>query len=523
MRGIFLLISSTKLYSNHLLHSKTASRIKLYCSQAELINQISRILSDHRNPQHDLQSSLTTFTSHISPDLVHQVLKRCKNLGFSAHRFFLWTKQIPGFLHNPQSYNLLVDILASTKQFALLWDFLMETRDSVDSSNALLIINEETFWLLFRAYCNAGCPFDAIRAFGRMLDFGLKPSVNDLHKLLYCLCKRKHVKHAQQFFDEVKSGFMVNAKSYSILINGWGDVGDVGMARKVFDEMVGRGVMIDVLSYNSLLEALCKAEKVDEAYNMFKEMRGSGVQPDARTYAAFIRAYCVMNDIQSAFKVLDRMKRYELVPNVYTYNCVIKKLLKNEMVNEAYQLLEEMKEAGSTPDSWSYNAILEYHCNHTEVNMATKLISRMVEEKCMSDRHSYNMVLKMFIRIGRFDRASQLWESMGENGVYPSVSTYSVMIHGLSKKRGMLEEACKYFEMMIDEGIPPYDTTIQMLRNLLIGRGSSEYVEILADKMRRSTSSSINELALAMTGNKVSRRKAEEIEFEIQESEFESE
>ncbi|KAM1188574.1 hypothetical protein ACFX13_025172 [Malus domestica] len=42
---------------------------------------------------------------------------------------------------------------------------------------------------------------------------------------------------------------------------------------------------------------------------------------------------------------------------------------------------------------------------------------------------------------------------MGKRGFYPSVSTYSVMIHGLCKKKRKLEEACKYF--MIDEVLQP--------------------------------------------------------------------
>ncbi|XLR68692.1 hypothetical protein HN51_015746 [Arachis hypogaea] len=234
----------------------------------------------------------------------------------------------------------------------------------------------------------------------------------------------------------------------------------------------------------------------------FHDIMSKGVVPDAFTYSIFIHSYCNANDMYSAFRVLDKMRRYDLLPNVFTYNCVIKKLCKNEKVQEAYQLLDEMISRGVKPDTWSYNAILTYHCDHYEVNRALKLTFRMVNDNCLPDRHTYNMVLKLLIRIGRFDKAIEIWENMGENKFYPSLSTYSVMIHGLCKKKGKLEEACKYFEMMIDERIPPYDTTIELLRNHLLGLGLLDYIEILIVKMRQSTSCSIQESAKITNGDR---------------------
>ncbi|KAA0044434.1 hypothetical protein IC582_017430 [Cucumis melo] len=478
-----------------------------------LVSEISRILSDRRSPHHDLELGLSSFSSNVSTDLVEQVLKRCKNIAFSAHRFFLWAKRIPGFEPSDDSYHIVVDILGSSGQFAILWDFLIEIRESRSS-----MITHELFWRVFTAYSRADLPQDAIRAFNRMGEFGMRAGVDDLDKLLHILCKRKHVAHAQQFFDKVKSGFNPSVKTYSILTRGWGVVGDSNNAQKVFDEMRERGCLIDVLAYNSLLEALCKGGKRDEAYKMFQEMGSNGVVPDADTYSIFIRSSCQENDLHTVYRVLERTKRQNLLPNVFTYNCIIKKLCKDQKVEEAYQLLDEMIERGVTPDTWSYNAIQAYHCDHSEVNSALNLVKRMDRDKCVPDKHTYNMVLKLLVRVGRFDRANEVWESMGKRGFYPSVSTYAVMIHGFCKKKWKLEEACKYFEMMIDEGIPPYIATVELLRDRLLGIGFKDQVAILGDKMKRSTSCSIQELANVMSGGKCreaqSTLKNEETELE---------
>ncbi|XP_009802359.1 pentatricopeptide repeat-containing protein At1g52640, mitochondrial-like [Nicotiana tabacum] len=466
-----------------------------------VISELSRILSDYRNPHNDIESALNPFSDKISANIVEQVLKRCKNLGFSAHRFFIWANKLSGFYHSKESYHILVDILGSSKQFPLLWDFLVELK-----RNKSCELGQDIFWLVFRSSSRANLPVDAIRSFDKMIDFGITPSVVDVDQLLLALCKRKHMKEAKQFFDRVKDGYMLSVKSYSIMIRGWGEMGEVVEAQKLFDEMLERGFSVDLLAYNSILESVCKAGKMDEAYNLFMKMRSMGLRPDAFTYAVFIHAYCVKDDIHAAFRVLDRMKRYKLVPNVFTYNVIIKKLCKSDKVEDAYQLIDEMIERGVKPDCWSYNTILACHCDHSEVNLALRLISRMEKNGSLPDRHTYNMVLKMLIKVGRFDRVEKVWESMEGRKFYPSVSTYAVMIHGLCQKKGKLEEACRYFEMMIDEGIPPYGETCELLRNRLIGLGFAEQKDILADKMERSTSCLIQELTNIMRGNKARAR-----------------
>ncbi|KAL4575525.1 hypothetical protein LXL04_022372 [Taraxacum kok-saghyz] len=466
-------------------------------SSTELVNDISRILSDYRSPRHDIVSALTPFSDTVTTDLVEQVLKRCNNLGVSAHRFFLWAKNLPGFVHSKYSYHILIDILGRSKQFPLVWDFLGEMKESQSCE-----ITSVIFWGIFSAYSRANLPSDAIRAFNNMVDYGIQPSINDLDQLLYVLCKRKHVREAQTFFDKIKHELSPTVKTYSILVRGWGFIGESSEAQKVFDEMLVKGCSVDVHAYNSILESLCKGGQADEAHKLFRDMRSKGLEPDAFTYSIFIHAACDANDIHSAFRVLDRTKRYNLIPNVFTYNSIINKLCKSDKIEEAYQLLDEMLEREVKPDVWSYNSILSYHCNRLEVNMATKLVSRMDTDSCEPDRHTYNMLLKMLIRVGRFDRVTSLWEKMEKSGFHPSASTYAVMIHGFCRKKGKIEEACRYFEMMVDEGIPPYSSTCEVLRNKVVGIGFAEKVEILAEKMERSSSCSIQDLSGIMRGNR---------------------
>lgn len=425
------------------------------------------------------------------------MLQRSCHLAFSAHRFFIWAQHLPDFKHTKRSYHILVYILGSSKQFPLLWDFLAETK-----RGAVFEIEFEIFSHVIRAYCRADLPADAIRAYNKMVDFGIKPDIDYLNKLLYFLCKGSNVKHAQEFFDKVKDGFVPDEKSYSLLMNGWGKVGEFGRGRMLFDEMVERGCSVGLKSYNSLLYCLGKGGNVEEAYKLFTEMKSMGITPDERTFSPFLHAACDMKDMHLAFRVLDRMKSYNLVPDVFIYNRIIRNLCRRDLVDDAYKLLNEMIELGARPDLSSYSTVLQYHFNNCEVNGATKLISMMEKESCKPDRRTYNMVLKLLMRSRRVDRAQEVWDSMKKRGFYPGVSTYSVMIHGFLKIKLRVTDACEYFEKMIDEGLPPHITTCNDLRNTLIIAGFHDQIDILAEKMERSRSRSIQELSSVMRGEK---------------------
>ncbi|CAO2813492.1 unnamed protein product [Amaranthus hypochondriacus] len=497
-----LSISSSNGFS-FLHYSRPFSSKPLLASPND-VNTVSRILSDCRDPHHDIESALAPFSSKLSTNLVDQVLKRTRNLGFPVHRFFLWAKKSPDFEPNTNTYKILIDVLGCRKQFHLIWDLLSELKSS---QNFELCPN--IFWVIFSNYCRADLPNDAIRAFDRMSEFGLEPSLNDLDHLLYLLCRKKFVKDGQDIFDKMKCKFDVGVKTYTILIRGWGNVGDSRKARKVFDEMLDRGCKVDVTAYTSLLEALCNGGNLDEANTMFREMESKGLTPDAFTYMVFIRSYCKIGNINSVFGLLDRMKRYKFVSNLYTYNIVIKKLCEYDKVDEAYELLDDMIKLGVSPDTWSFNAIMGFHCDHNEVNKALRLLSGMDKENCKPNSHTYNMLLKMLMKIERFDGVEAVWDNMSLRGFYPSVSTYAITINGFLKK-GKLNEACKYFEIMIDEGIPPYSSTIEVLRKRLVGWRMLEKVAILAEKMEASSSSSIKELSKIMRGRRSQHRMRKE-------------
>ncbi|GJM98933.1 hypothetical protein PR202_ga15986 [Eleusine coracana subsp. coracana] len=457
----------------------------------QFVGALCRVLSDFRGPRHDFRAALSGFEARLTPAAAAAVLRRCRNLPVPSLRFFLFAAALPGFTHLSESLLILARSLACARLFPLLRSLLSDLPPSA--------LSRDLFPLLFRAYARAGLPDDAIRVFSSMERFGFPPTLADLHSLLFALSHNGLVEHAEAFFRDSGNQFDVSAKSYTILISGWAVATKPENAQKLFDEMVERGVDPEVPAYNALIDALCRGGDVALAQAQLKDMQLSrGLIPDAATYGPFLRSACAAKDARAALRVLDRMRVHDLTPNVFTYNAVIRLLCDLGEIDEAYNILCEMDNRGEKPDVWSYNALLSAHCKLKEVNKSLGLIKRMDKHSCMPDRHSYNMLLKMLISVGRIDKSIEVWDRMEKRGFHPGAATYAVMIHGLCCKKARAEEACSYFLRMVDDGIPPYQATCQVLRDRLLRLGLRDDLEMVTDRMRRSTSCTIQDLASFM-------------------------
>lgn len=369
---------------------------------------------------------------------------------------------------------------------------------------------------MFSSYARRKLPSDAVGVFNLMSDLGFAPSLIDLHSLLYSLCKYGFVDESETFFCKTKSQFSVTNQTYTILISGWARLCNSERALNLFEEMVRQGIKPDLPCYNAVIAALCRAGLFETANGWLTDMRCvHKIEPNAATYSAFVQAATEAKDLNSSIKVLDRMKRDGLTPNVFTYNTIIKLLCELERVDEAYELLDEMLLRGTEPDIRSFNTILAVHCKLKECNKALRLLERMDNESCLPDRHTYNMLLKMLLGVGRIDRAKEVWEGMEKRRFYPPAACYAVMVHGLCRKKGRVEEACAYLERMVEEGIPPYESTCELLRQRLLKERQRERLLLVTDRMRRSSSRKIQELASVMDGSKKEIKEEEGEEGEI--------
>uniref|UniRef100_A0A5B7BNU1 Pentatricopeptide repeat-containing protein n=1 Tax=Davidia involucrata TaxID=16924 RepID=A0A5B7BNU1_DAVIN len=440
-------------------------------NDAELV---SKILLQHHNPFHTMESSLQLNGIRVTPHLVHQTLIRLKNVSKIAMGFFSWAKDQANYHHAAAAYHLMIDILGKVRQFDVIWQLIIE----MDQQNVKP--TSTTFAILIHRLVSAGLTRQAIRAFEDMECF-LEKQVDhsDFCYLLDTLCKYGYVKVATEIFNKHKFRFEPrDAKMYTVLIYGWCKINKPQMAEKFFGEMVDRGIEPNVVTYNVLLNGICRRSSlhledrfertIRAAENLLDVMRDKGIEPDVTSYSIVLHVYSRAHKPDLCLDKLKMMKGKGIYPTVATYTSVVKCLCSCGRLIEAEELLNEMVCNEISLSAATYNCFFKEYRGRRDADNALKLYRKMKEDSsCLPNMHTYNILVGMLTNLNRMEIVKEIWDDMKGSGAGPDLDTYTLLIHGLCEKHKW-REACEYFVEMIEKGFLPQKVTFEMLYRGLI-------------------------------------------------------
>lgn len=157
-------------------------------------------------------------------------------------------------------------------------------------------------------------------------------------------------------------------------------------AKSLMEEMKMHGIWPDNISWSILINAYGNAGDLQGALESFKKMCEVGIKPDVITYTTVMKA-CVKNrNPEMAFFIFDKMKKQQLQPNVVTYNTLLRARHTYSNLLELQQSLgiyEEMRKAGYAPndtflksllEEWSEGVIQRDICKNQDDSSNEKLI-----------------------------------------------------------------------------------------------------------------------------------------------------
>ncbi|KAF8400809.1 hypothetical protein HHK36_014111 [Tetracentron sinense] len=436
-------------------------------------DMVSKILVEHHNPFHTMESSLQLNGIRVSCNLVHQTLIRLKNVSKIALGFFVWAKDQANYRHDASAYDLIIDILGKVRQFDVAWQLIVE----MDQQN--IKPTSKTFSILLRRLIAAGLTRQAIRAFDDMGSF-IERDVDDedFGYLLDTLCKYGYVKVATEIFNKRKFRFKPDTKTYTVLIYGWCKLNRPQMAEKFLREMVDRRIEPNVVTYNVLLNGICRRSSlhpetrfertIQAAENMLDEMQKRRIEPDVTSYSIVLHVYSRAHKPNLSMDKLQLMKDKGICPTVATYTSVIKCLCSCGRLDDAEKLLNEMVSNGVSPSAATYNCFFKEYRGRKDADNALKLYRKMKgESSCMPSMHTYNILVGMFSKLNRMELVREIWDDMKVRSAGPDMDSYTLLIHELCEKQKW-REACQFFVEMIEKGFLPQKVTFEMLYRGLI-------------------------------------------------------
>ncbi|CAL4945962.1 unnamed protein product [Urochloa decumbens] len=277
--------------------------------------------------------------------------------------------------------------------------------------------------------------------------------------------------------EAVRRGLDADLFTVNALISFYGRVRDCHSGRKVFDE--ASGVSRDLVSWNSMVAGYVGCGEMELAQELFDEMP----ERDAFSWATMIDGYGKQaGGVDRARVLFDQMPGRDLV----CWNSMIDGYARHGRIDEARALFEEMPERNVI--SWS--VLIDGYVTCGEATEALEQFQSMLRCGVRPDRvaavgavtacaqlgaleqgrwlHSYlekkkvlfdvvvqTALIDMYMKCGRLDLATLIFESMAER----SVVTWNVMIVGLGT-HGYGLDAVTLFHRMEAERAPMDDLSV---------------------------------------------------------------
>ncbi|KAL6182531.1 hypothetical protein ACLB2K_043950 [Fragaria x ananassa] len=267
----------------------------------------------------------------------------------------------------------------------------------------------------------------------------------------------------------VKTGFGVCVPVSNALIDLYGKCGELGDARKVFDEMPER----DVVSYNAVLGAHARGGAgMEIAAGLFEGMQGR----NAISWNAMIVGYVNSGDVVSARDVFDRMPERDGV----SWTTMLVGYTKNGFMDRARGLFEEMRERSLI----CWTAMISGYSQSGRASEALSVFWRMEKSGVKPDEFTMTAVISALAQLGRADLADWIGLYVEREGIEQNEQVLTALVD-MHAKCGNVEEACRVFEKIPRKDVFSYSAIITGLASHGHGIKALEiFLRMLAENIK---------------------------------------
>eukprot|EP00252_Welwitschia_mirabilis_P011165 TRINITY_DN25106_c0_g1_i1.p1 TRINITY_DN25106_c0_g1~~TRINITY_DN25106_c0_g1_i1.p1 ORF type:complete len:413 (+),score=33.31 TRINITY_DN25106_c0_g1_i1:213-1451(+) len=312
-----------------------------------------------------LESSIHRLPSGFGPNDVLDVLQQQKRNADLALEIFYWTAQQRHYKHTHQTYELMINILASAKRTKQMVR-LME-----DAAAGACIGSVSLFNIIIYHYCELKMLGPAINVYRKMQKLPeCKPTLATYNLLLHAFLRRF-------------SNFTVSCVH-------------LRSVRSLYDQMIAAGVSPDINTLNSMIRAFSRANEMDSAIRTFREFEIYGCEPTHHTFNYIIRGLCEKGRIQEAVELYDGMVKKGMFLKRPVYNVFVCSLAMHGRLSEASKILLEMTDRRLTPDFITYRTVVDEHCRRQKEHEALKLLDEVRGRNGFLDETTYRSLVGIF-------------------------------------------------------------------------------------------------------------------------------
>ncbi|KAH7843237.1 hypothetical protein Vadar_014269 [Vaccinium darrowii] len=277
--------------------------------------------------------------------------------------------------------------------------------------------------------------------------------------------KCREIKCAREVFDGMHER---NEVSWTSLVVGYVNVGDVVEAKKVFDQMPKR----NVCSWNVMISGFVRIGDLKSARKLLDEMPDKNVV----SFTAMIDGYAKAGDMASARDLFEKCPDRDVV----SWSALLSGYAQNGQPTNAVKLFLEMLSWNVKPDEFILVNLMSA-CSQIGSLELAKWVDSYVNQQSSLDlqrTHVVAALIDMNAKCGNMGRAAMLFEEMPKRDLI----SFCSMMQGLSI-HGCSAQAVSLFGRMINEGHTPDGVAFTVILTACSRAGLVEHGCRLFDSM----------------------------------------
>lgn len=260
-------------------------------------------------------------------------------------------------------------------------------------------------------------PTDAIHFYNTMYYQGLQGNIMTFLFVFKACARVSDVGQGQKVHvHAMKLGFESYLFVANALIHMYACFGELGIARKVFDEMLEK----DVVSWNSIICGYCQFNRYKEVLDLFREMQAVNVKADSLTMMKVVLACSFLREWEMADYLVKYIDVNGVVVDIYLGNTLIDMYGRRGMADLAGRVFYQMKEKNIV----SWNAMIMGYAKAGNLVAARNIFNDMPSR----DVISWTSMITGYSQAKQHAEAVKLFQEMMVSMVKPDEITFATVL-----------------------------------------------------------------------------------------------
>ncbi|KAL8543241.1 hypothetical protein ACS0TY_003959 [Phlomoides rotata] len=259
---------------------------------------------------------------------------------------------------------------------------------------------------------------------------------------------------ALRFYMELRrSDIGFNEYSFAGVLTVCVKLRDLWLAKQLHCQVLVLGYMSNVILLSSVLDAYAKCGEMGDAKRLFDEMNGR----DILAWTTLLSGYAKCGDMKSAQEVFDEMPE----KNSVSWTSLIAGYAHKGMGHHALELFTKMIKLDVKPDQFTYSSLFFACASIISPNHGMQLHSHLITAGIRLNVVVLSSLIDMYSKCGNFGVAKSVFD------VTPNkqhVVLWNTMISALAH-HGCGKQAIKMFVDMVRLGMKPDSVTFLVLIN----------------------------------------------------------